>query len=336
NSGYTGIKVTQLGNRKLTWETTSEFNVGLDLGFLRNRISLSLEYYDRVISDLLVTSKSLPSYNEITTIAANIGKTQGRGFELTLNTVNITNKDLTWTTDLSFYTFEDRWKERDPNWKPAAYQSVNDPIRAIHTYESDGLLQAGETAPAWQKALVPGQVKLKNRHDENGNPNVLNQYDQILLGSEDPDFTAGFNNTLRYKNFDFNIYFYGEVGRWRGASYYDRWTAGYTGNPINPSRQTLNAWAHDNTQTTVPNVIQSSYSVGDYYHKKINYLRCRNITVGYVIPAAKRVVSNIRVSAGVNNPFTLTNWSGVDPETDGGDYAYPNVTTFNLGIDISF
>ena len=112
NDGYMGTAITKRGNKKLTWETTSEFNIGLDLGFFDNRISLSMEYYNRIISDLLVSNKSLPAYNEINTIAANIGKTQGRGFELTLSTVNIMNKDWTWSTDFTFYTFKDNWYER--------------------------------------------------------------------------------------------------------------------------------------------------------------------------------------------------------------------------------
>lgn len=348
-TGYTGIATKALGNSNLTWETTTELNLGLDLGFFNNRINLTMEYYDRVISDLLVTNKSLPSYNEIKTIAANIGETQGKGFELTLNTVNVTNQDFIWTTDVSFYIYKDRWKKRDPNWTPAAYQSVDDPIRSIYSYKSDGLLQAGEKAPAWQPALLPGQIKLQNLSDEGG-VNQLNQYDQVFLASKDPDFTFGFNNTLKYKQFDFNMYLYGEVGRMRGASYYDEWTAGYTGNPVNSSRQTLNAWSHDNQDTDVPSVILNSYSKGDYYHKKISYLRCRNITIGYIIPISRTIANNIRVSATINNPFTLTNWNGVDPEADldagttsdyakeGNTraYAYPNVTTFSLGVDITF
>ncbi|KAA6335380.1 TonB-dependent receptor SusC [termite gut metagenome] len=336
NKGYIGVAATQLGNKQLTWETTTEYNIGLDLGFINNRINLSAEYYNRIISDLLVTGKRLPSYNEITTIAANIGKTQGQGFELTLNTVNITNKDVLWTTDFSFYTYKDRWKERDPQWKPAVYQSVNDPIRSIFTYRSDGLLQVGEKAPAWQPALLPGQIKLKNVSDEEGKPNILDQYDRVLIGSEDPAFTFGFNNTVRYKNIDLNIYLYGEVDRLRGASYYDSWTAGYTGNPINPSRQTLNSWAHDNQNTKVPSIIQSNYDAGDYYYKKTSFVRCRNIMLGYTLPVPKTILNSVRLYADVNNPFIITNWNGVDPETDGGDYAYPNVTSFSLGIDISF
>ena len=345
SSGAVGITATQLGNKKLTWETTSEYNIGLDIGFLNNRINLSLEYYDRVISDLLVTNKSLPSYNELTTIAANIGKTQGQGFELTLNTVNVATADLTWSTDLTFYTYKDRWLERDPSWKPAAYESEDDPIRAIFTYRSDGLLQVGEAAPAWQKDLVPGQIKIKNLADEKGGTaNVLDQYDRVLLGTKDPDFSFGFNNTLRYKNVDFNIYIYGEVGRWRDASYYDSWLPYATSNSTNMSKKALGSWTMDNQNTDVPSLLQSSYSAGDYFYSKVKFLRCRNIMVGYTIPVSPKILGSVRVYANVANPFVISSWNGLDPETDYnpdggtnlGSYSYPNVRTFSVGVDIKF
>jgi TonB-linked SusC/RagA family outer membrane protein len=338
-NGTTGVSVIRLGNPKLTWETTGEFNIGLDLGFFSNRISASLEYYNRTISDLLVTDKSLISYHEISKIAANIGKTQGTGFELTLNTINISNEKLFWSTDLTVSTYTDRWKERAPDWKPAAYQSATDPIRPIYRYISDGLMAVGETAPAWQPALLPGQIKLKNLSDEEGHPNILDQYDRKLIGSEDPAFTFGFNNTLRYKNFDFNIYFYGEAGRWRGASYYDSWVAGETsGNFINLSRGSLNSWFSNSQNTKQPSVLPSAYSSmsDDYRLKKISYIRCRNITLGYTVPVSRKILNSIRVYADVNNPFVITNWNGVDPETDNDRYAYPNVTSFSIGMDISF
>jgi TonB-linked SusC/RagA family outer membrane protein len=339
DNGTTGVRVTRLGNPSLTWETTSEFNIGLDLGFFNNRINASLEYYNRIISDLLVTNKSLISYHEITTIADNIGKTRGTGFELTLNTVNISNASMFWSTDITVSTYKDRWEQRSPTWKPAVYQSVKDPIRPVYRYVSDGLMAAGETAPAWQPALLPGQIKLQNRADEEGHPNILNQYDQILAGSEDPAFTFGFNNTLRYKNFDFNIYFYGEVGRLRGASYYDSWVAGQTGNNFeNVSRGTFDSWFHDNQNTRQPSVISNTYAnlSNDYWLKKISYVRCRNITLGYTVPVSKGILNSIRVYADVDNPFVITNWNGVDPETDNDRYSYPNVTSFSLGVDISF
>jgi TonB-linked SusC/RagA family outer membrane protein len=323
-----GIRAAQLGNPKLTWETTSELNIGLDLGFVNNRISTTLEYYDRTISDLLVTDKSLLSYNEITSIASNIGKTQGKGFEWTLNTVNITNKDLFWSTDVSFSIYRDRWKERDPTWKPNTYESANDPIRPIFSYLSDGLMQPGEKAPEHQKSLLPGQIKLKDLSGEDGVPDgILNSYDRVYLGTSDPDFIFGFNNTLKYKNFDFNIYFYGVVNELRGSSYYE--TNGWT-------TKRMETWHHDYQQTDFPNSISSDFSSGDYFYKKISYLRCRNITLGYVIPVARNIVDKVRVYGDVNNPFLLTNWTGIDPETENHQFSYPNVTSFSLGIDITF
>ncbi|MDR1341141.1 MAG: TonB-dependent receptor [Prevotellaceae bacterium] len=341
DTGYTGVNVIRLGNPALTWETTSEFNAGLDLGFLKNRINLTLEYYDRIISDLLVTSKSLLSYHEITSMAANIGKTRGRGFEATLNTLNISTDRVSWSTDFTLSLYRDRWEERDPTWKPAVYQSAKDPIRAMYPYRSDGLMAAGETAPAWQPALLPGQIKIKNLKDEKGRENIIDQYDRELAGSSDPAFNFGFNNVVRYRNFDFNIYFYGEVGRLRGASYYNNWVAGYSGKNVqNLSRRTFDSWFHDSRNTTQPGVIESTYasydSNSDYWYKKISYVRCRNITLGYTVPVSKSILNSIRVYADVNNPFVITNWNGVDPETDSDRYAYPNVTSFSIGIDISF
>jgi TonB-linked SusC/RagA family outer membrane protein len=339
DNGTTGVRVKRLGNPALTWETTSEFNVGLDLGFVNNRINVSMEYYNRVISDLLVTSKDLLSYHEITTMADNIGKTRGTGCELTLNTINISNEKMFWSTDVTVSTYRDRWEERDPTVKLAVYESAKDPIRPIFRYRSDGLLAVGEKAPVWQPALLPGQIKLKNLADEKDSSNILDQYDRELIGSEDPAFTFGFNNTLRYRNFDLNVYFYGEVGRLRGASYYDNWVAGQSGNNFqNLSRGTFDSWFHDNKNTTQPSVLEDIYAnrVNDYWLKKISYIRCRNITLGYTVPVSKKILNSIRVYADVNNPFVITNWNGVDPETDNDRYAYPNVTSFSLGIDISF
>jgi TonB-linked SusC/RagA family outer membrane protein len=345
------FRAEQLGNPKLKWETTTELNIGLDLGFFGGRINVAAEYYDRVISDLLAT-KTLLSYNEITSIAANIGKTQGRGFELTLNTVNLRGRDFEWSTDLTYSFYRDRWLERDPEWKPAPYELATDPIRSSYTTLTDGLMQAGETPPAHQPNLLPGQVKIIDISGPNGEPDgKLDQYDMVYQGSQDPDFYFGINNTLRYKNFDLNIYFYGTVNQRRGYSYYEE-TAIPT-DSRNVSVLSPEVWYHDNQGSQYPSIIGSDYGVGGYYSNRISYLRCRNITLGYVVPLSKKIVERMRVYADVNNPFIITNYTGADPETDGLDreyatttggseklprvgFAYPNVTTFTFGVDITF
>lgn len=324
-----GIYASELGNRSLTWETTTEFNIGLDLGFFNNRIRLTSEYFKRKITDLLVTNKPLPFYNEVNRIAGNVGATQSQGVEFTFNTVNIVSRNFEWDTTLTLSHYNDRWLKRDPNWKPEPYQKVDDPIRAWWSYEALGIMQPGEVAPDAQKDLLPGQMKLKDQNLDG----VLDNEDMIYMGNGDPKIIYGLNNSFKYKNFDLSIYFYGEAGEKRGASYYESWIRMDQG--TNVSSYSLGAFCSANLNSSVPGFLRNTYGVGDYYVKPIYYIRCGNMTLGYKIPISQKVIKNLRVYIDINNPFVITNWTGLDPETDNGAYPYPNVVSYNLGVSIS-
>ena len=135
-------------------------NVGLDFGFLNNRITGSFEYFHKVVSDLLAFRK-LNSLMEVSTIADNIGATQSTGYEFSLNTVNLTGP-FKWNTTLNISSYNDRWKERNPDVVLAPYEKEDAPIRAIYGCVSDGILQIGETPPASMPDLLPGQMKVKD------------------------------------------------------------------------------------------------------------------------------------------------------------------------------
>lgn len=360
---HTGIYLAQLGNPNLKWETTTEWNLGLDLGFINNRINVTAELFHRVVSDLL-NWQTLMSYYEVTTMMANVGKTQSNGFELTINTENIRSKDFDWTTTFTFSLYRDKWKERSSQWKPSAYDEYNSPIRYYYGYLSDGLIQPGEDVP-YQKGAIPGQVKLKDingyvynddgtyKVDEHGIPlktgqpdGKLDDADKVIYGSSDPGYLAGLNNTFRYKNFDLNIYFYGEFDLYTQGSYKDLWltgTSGYTGvvnlfRGYNMPETAKDVWRHDNTSSTRPGFFQdqSSYGVGDYFLKKSWFIRCRNITLGYTIPIRSKYISKFRVYLDANNLFCLTPYKGLDLETDNSSWSYPNVRSFTFGLDITF
>ena len=158
--------------------------------------------------------------------------------------------------------------------------------------------------------------------------------DKVYMGNGDPKIIYGLNNSFRYKNFDLNIYFYGEAGRKRGASYYEGWTR--MDNGINVSTYALKAFSSNNLTATDPTYVRGGNGWGDYYVKSIYYVRCGSITLGYKVPISQKIVNNLRVYVDVNNPFVITNWTGLDPETDNGTYAYPNVTSYNFGVSISF
>lgn len=327
-----GVYASELGNPKLTWETTTEFNIGLDMGFLKDRIRLTAEYFNRRITDILVDNKPLLFYNEVTSIADNSGSTQSDGFELTLNTANIQTRDFDWNTTLTLAHYNDRWRTRPDTWKPAAYEKEDDNLNAMFGYKALGILQPGEAAPKHQADLLPGQMKLEDR-DGNG---VLNDEDKIYYGNNAPKVIYGFNNSLRFKRFDLNIYFYGEAGRKVTSSYWENWID-TNENSQNLSRYVYQSFSSENTTTKNPSILKGSYGNGDFYLKSLYFIRCGNITLGYTVPLKKQwKISNLRVYADVNNPFVITNWSGLDPETDTGTYSYPNVTSYSIGLNVTF
>ncbi|MEG1649682.1 MAG: TonB-dependent receptor, partial [Rikenellaceae bacterium] len=353
------IGIGQMGNPALKWETTTEFNLGLDVS-LYNRLDVSMEFYSREIKDLLST-RSLMSYQEVGSIAANVGKTQSKGFELTIGSKNIVKPNFSWSTDITFSLYRDRWKERDSSWKPAVYESAKDFIRSGFGYKADGLIQPGEEVKHMPGSL-PGQIKIqdidgyqKNAQGQNvigddgrplrtGKPDgKLDNADKVFYGSWDPGYLFGMNNTFTYKNWDLNFYIYGAADQLMNGSYKD-WNesqriATYYGAPTT----FMDSWTSQNLTSDRPGYFQtdSAHGAGDYFMKKIWYIRVRNITLGYSIPTkwSKGVLSGARVYFDVNNPFLFTNYKGIDPETDGwagGLAAYPNVRTFSIGLDLTF
>lgn len=360
-----GVYLSQMGNVDLKWETTTEWNVGVDLGFFKNRLNVTAEYFHKVVSDLL-SERSLLGFQEVSTIAANIGETQSQGFELTINSTNFNTKNFGWNTDFTFSLYRDKWETRDESWKPSAYSVYDSPIRYQYGYLSDGLIQPGETVD-WMPGAIPGQVKIKDingyvynedgsvKVDQHGIPlksgkpdGKLDDADKVIYGSSDPGYLLGLNNTFRWKNFDLNIYFYGQFDLLNSGSYKDLWLTGASGmtgivnmyRGYNMPVSAKDVWTSDNQSAVRPGYFQdkSTWGIGDYYLQKSWFVRCRNITLGYTIPVnqGRNILSNVRVYFDVNNPFTITPYDGLDLETDNSVWAYPNVRSFSLGVDITF
>lgn len=360
----TGVILSKLENPDLKWETTTEWNLGIDFGFFNERISGSVELYQRVISDLLNT-KPLNIYQEVPEVIANIGKTQSRGIEVTLNTRNIVTNDFYWATTITYSKYKDRWKERTPDWKPNVYESVDDPIRPIYSRIADHILQEGEQAPAAQPDLLPGQIVIKDIdgyvRDENGNPQVdengrfmllghgdglIDDADTKLIGTTDPGWMASMTNILKYKDFDLNFMFNGMFDRIMQDP--TEMAFGISGGGIassgyNALRSVQDRWTPDNPSSTRPSSFYNTghnYTAGNFFYQKAWFIRLQNLSLGYTLPksliAKTKVLSNVRISASVNNLFVITPYDGLDPETDAYAAAYPNARTFSFGIDITF
>jgi len=324
-----GVAATDLGNNLLTWETTSEMNIGIDMGFFNNRLSITAEYYKRQIRDLL-SYQNLREIFEVNSIVANIGRTQSQGFELTVNTENIRQKNFAWNTIATLSHYEDRWKERSQYWRDNhdPYVNEHDPIRAMYEFEALGILQPGQPRPKEQPNLLPGMVIIK---DQNGDGTITDA-DRIFHGNTDPDLIFGFNNSFRYKHFDLNIYFYGESGRKKYISYMENWVQMYMGR--NVTQYSYETFSATNPVTDRPSVLDGSSGFGDFYVKDIYFIRCGDIKLGYTVPVSG-FLKKLQVFVDISNPFVITNWTGLDPETDNVNFSYPNVRAYTCGLNIT-
>lgn len=352
-----GVWAHQLENKNLKWETTKEFNIGLDYGLFNERITGSLEYYNRTVDDLLST-RPLLSYHEVNTIADNIGATTSKGFEFNAN-AHIFTGAFKWDLGINLFKNSINWNTRDKDWKPAIYEKDKDPLRAIYSYVSDGLIKEGENVP-YMPGAIPGQIKLKDlngyERDAAGNPVVdekgryiltgqpdgkLDEADIVLKGSNDPGLNFGLSTNLEYKNIDLSIYMYGMLDYYKTNDTRAMYSleAYRIEQGFNIFSETKESWGSDNPTGTRPNMLigkASNYSWGDYNIEKADFLRMKNITLGYTVPTQKiSWLSHLRIYVSVDNLFVLTKYNGLDPETD-SFAGYPNQRSFSFGTNISF
>jgi TonB-linked SusC/RagA family outer membrane protein len=357
---WTGVFASRLDNPDLKWETTTEKNFGIDFEILNKRVSGSVEIYERVISDLL-QEKPINSYHEVNTVWANIGSTKTTGLELTLSTVNINQPDFKWNTTFTYSQYKTNWKERAPDWKPSVYMSYNDPLRAQYSQIADGIMQIGEVVPA-QPDLYPGQIKIKDINgfvrDGAGNPvtdengvflrtgeadGKIDEADTVLLGSADPDFSAGLSNTIIWKNFQLNFVFNGMFGREivdRTDFTYGVTAIGVAQNGRNALRNVYNRWTPENPTNTRPasHFGFTQYGSGDFFMQDASFVRLQSVSLSYNFPKKwfGKYMQGAAIRFDAQNLFTITKYNGIDPETDGYAAAYPNVKTYTVGVDLKF
>lgn len=369
----TGVRKTQLENPYLTWETTTEFNYGLDLGFFKNRIFGSLEYFDKRVSDLLEMQR-MQIYHEVGYVWQNAGTIQTRGFEFQVNAYAI-DREFKWKIDLNFSKYVTKWKERSPDniIAMSPTDKINDYVRPLYLYQTNHIMMPDEQAPAWMPAVRPGSFIVddlngwltdangdlvldeNNRKIYSGAPDgKIDEADKVFMGNKDPDFIFGFGNTFEYKHFDLNIFCYGMRNFWFQNENMDRYVLRadyfYNGGYV-PSYDYLERYSSFNLDN--PKYPANMQNGGGEHEsnfnqmwQQISYLRVKNITLGYNIPS-RLWGTNIRVFAEATNPFLITNLKDMDPEITNskdnpnshgaqGLYAYPNQKTYTFGVDISF
>lgn len=327
-----GYYVSELPNPELGWEYSSTWNYGLDFSLFNHRLSGTVEYYVQHTKDVLV-NVNLPSTTGVNSYMANVGETQNKGFEFTLNGIILDNLNgWSWSAGINLYTNRNKivslasGQDRDEsNW-----WFVGHPIDVVYDYEKIGLWQEGDP---YLDILEPGgnvgmiKVKYTGGYNDDGTPErAIGAADRQIIHLE-PKFQGGFNTTVRYKDIDLSIVGAFKSGGKLISTLYS--SSGYL-NMMSGRRGNVKVdyWTPDNTDAKYPKPGGIESSNNPKYGSTLglfdaSYLKIRTITLGYNVPKkwlSRAGIENLRVYATVQNPFVLFspyhNESGMDPETN--------------------
>ena len=330
------------GNKDLKWETTNEYNLGIDAGLLDNRLTLTADVYCKKTSDLL-TKQYLWLEGKDQTF--NIGSLTNKGFELSLNADIIQNKHFTWSAAANFAKNINTITElgQDNYYIGNAQEQilrVGQQVGSFYGYLFDGVVQSGEDVSKLPliggSVPVPGDIKLR---DLNGDTVIDETNDRTVIGSIQPDFTYGFSTTLTCKHWDFFTSWQGSYGN----EVYNKLRRHLSENnrTRNVSADLLNAWTNENPSNETPRlgVFVSPNTLYSRYVENGSFLKLRNLTLGYTLPV-KISTSPVKFRFFLTgqNLLTITPYRGYDPEVAGGidTGVYPSARGFLAGAEITF
>ncbi|NII29374.1 TonB-dependent receptor [Pseudoflavitalea sp. X16] len=341
-----GMIQSSMGNEALKWETTSQIDLGLDVGLFENRLSLTVEVYEKTTSNLLLNA-SLPYLSGFNSIVKNIGKIRNRGLEISLNSTNIQSRSFTWESSFNISFNRNKVLELTDNQKDlrsavsweAAFNTVplyiaelNQPAGRFYGFLSDGLYQLADfdvsgsgvytlkpSVPSngtSRASIQPGDMKYKDLTGDS----VVNESDKVVIGNGIPRFIGGFNNNFTYGNFTLNVFF-----QWSyGNDIYNANRMMFEGNMS--AKNSLNQYATYTNRWTMDNQGSRMFRAGgqgpngyysDYYLEDGSYLRLKTISLSYALPqklVKKASFKDLRLSVTAQNIYTWTNYSGMDPE----------------------
>ena len=361
-AGTNGLAPSQLANPNLTWETTTQYNAGIDAGFFANRINFTADVYYKKTTNLFISGAGLiPLSSGYASASENIGSLENKGIELTLSTQNIKTKNFSWKSTLIYATNKNKILSLGPSQSffpvaPTGQVSpvivkVGLPVGIFWGYSTNGLLTTADAygAKAAPKLAGVSQVTGDRKYVDINGDGLVTTADKHNLGSAQPKFTGSFNNTLSYKSFDLSFLFQGSFGNKIFNLLQQQLEK--TTTTTNVSSVLLDRWdSAANPNGKLPKVVNAPVvQVADIYIEDGSYLRLKNITLGYNMPgsiASKILAKQVRVYIMAQNLFTITNYSGLDPEANfydqnnlqqGIDYGvYPNYRTYTVGVNVTF
>ena len=323
----------QLQNPNLKWETTRSLNVGLDFGFLQDRITGTVEYYHSITSDLLMKA-SIDQTTGYVSQLRNIGSVRNQGIEVTLGFVPIKKKNIRWDINVTMSHNQNRILALDNGDDQANKWFIGHSIDAYYDYQFVGIYQLNDPDinPSHASYPLPGDIRVR---DINGDGQITPD-DRVVI-DRDPLLVGSIGTTLNCYGVDLTLDFYGVYGAIKQNAYL---YSSNQGGDLHGNRNGMKVdyWTLENPSKTTPRPRDATI---DYFsslsYQDASYLRLRTLTVGYTFPKKwmeKAHISKLRIYFTASNVFTATKFLSYSPELSAG--SYPEPRTFIGGINLSF
>ncbi len=358
-----GLAPGSLSNDDLSWETTTQFDLGVDLSVFNGRLNVTADYYNKQTSDILLRNNPIPHTTGFSNFFANVGSMENRGVELAVSTLNF-DKAFQWKTEGNIAFNRNKLLDLGPNLRfiPSgnSITRVGEPIGSFFGLQVESIFQNQqeiESAPEQngrgsRARTRPGDIRFRDT-DGNG---VIDANDRVLLGNPQPDFIYGLTNTFGFKGFELTIFLQGVQGN-EVFNATRNTTASLNGNHNN-LREAVNRWrspeqpGDGRTPRAVNNDPNNNSRFSDRWVEDGSFLRVRNLTLGYTLPTRwteRARIQKLRVYGSVQNLFTFTKYSGYDPEfnrnpsgqpdplnfgTDDSNYPVPRTILFGLTVQL--
>jgi len=337
------VNIVRYGNPDLKWETTTQTNFGVDLGFFNDKLNLTVDYFQKTTEDILL-SVALPAttVGVIQRTFVNAGEVENKGFEFGLNFRN-DDHDFKYSISANVATLKNQvnklqeYVQNIPDDATRTRTQVGQAISSYYGYVFDGIYQNQSEVNSYlytnANGAQPGDMKFKDLN----NDGQINADDRTFLGNNIPKVTYGFNFRASYKNVDFSFLFQGVSGV---DTYNDmKQILDYDTRPFNSTTAVLNSWNGEGTSNSTPRLTfnnNGGSQISSKFVEDASYLRLKNIEIGYTFSEQVKGLSGTRIYVSAQNLLTFTKYNGLDPEStsliDQG--TYPQSKAFMLGARI--
>lgn len=354
-----GLIVQQRGNLDLRWETTTQTNLGFDAMFLNNKLEVVFDAYQRTTEDILYFRRLPKTVGEGNYPPFNAATMETKGIDLGLTYFHGGASDkFNFSSSLTFTTYRNRVVDLGEGvgaegFEGEMYVGYADNTRiatgyafpSFYGYVADGIFQNEaevEAHPA-QPGKAPGRIRYKNLNGDD----VIDEKDRTYIGNPHPDFTIGLNNNFNYGRWNFSFFVYASQGN--DVYNFTKQNTDFFEPNFNTGRRILDAWSPENTSSTIPAVQLTATNderrPSTYFVEDASFIRLRNVRLGYNLPLPISKKSRVNIYGEIQNAYTITGYSGVDPEAphagnanafgvDRGFYPLPRIYMVGFTVNL--